>query len=176
MRAYDVDEAVAVLSRTPVVLRAMLAGLPEAWLVANEGEGTWSPFDVVGHLNDGEETDWIPRARIILEHGAARPFQPFDRLRHRTLGRDATIAERLARFERLRADNLDALRALRLQPADLEKRGMHPELGEVTLSQLLATWVAHDLDHIVQIARAMARRYRDDAGPWTAYVRVLRDA
>ena len=175
MTVYDFDEAIAVLSRTPGVLRAMLAGLPEPWTAANEGEGTWSPFDVVGHLNDGEETDWIPRARIILEHGVAQPFVPFDRLRHRTLGRDATLAQRLDRFERLRVENLDALRALHLQRDDLAKRGTHPELGEVTLGQLLATWVAHDLDHIVQIARAMARRYREDAGPWTAYIRVLQE-
>lgn len=175
MTPFRLEEAYEVLSRTPRALRAMLEGVSDAWVRADEGEGTWSPFDVVGHLCDGEETDWIPRTRIILESGATRAFEPYDRFRHLTLGRDPTLAARLDRFERLRAANLETLRDLALTPEDLERRGLHPELGEVTLAQLLAAWVAHDLDHIVQIARTMAHRYQSTVGPWTAYLRVLRD-
>ncbi len=167
------EEAVAILERTPHVLRALLEDLPEPWLHADEGDGTWSPFMVVGHLCDGEETDWIPRARIILEHGASRAFDPYDRERHRRVSHGATLRERLDRFERRRAESLVALAALRLEPADLARPGLHPELGPVTLGQLLATWVGHDLDHLVQIARVLAKRYREETGPWVAYLSVL---
>jgi hypothetical protein len=129
---------------------------------------------VVGHLCDGEETDWIPRARIILEHGEARPFDPYDRFRHQKVDHGRTLAERLDRFERLRRESLRSLAALEIDEARLARRGTHPELGTVTLGQLLATWVAHDLDHLHQISRVLARRYRDEAGPWVAYLRVLK--
>jgi hypothetical protein len=171
---FRVDEAVAMLERTPRALRAWLEGLPESWVHATEGESSWSPFAIVGHLCDGEETDWIPRARIILEHGEARPFDTFDRYRHQRVDHGATLAERLDRFQRLRTASLEALGSLGLDEAALRRRGTHPELGSVTLEQLLATWVAHDLDHLFQIARVMAKRYREDAGPWIAYLRVLR--
>jgi hypothetical protein len=166
-------EAVAVLERTPRILRAWLAGLPEAWLHATEGEGTWSPYVVVGHLCDGEETDWIPRTRIILDHGDARAFDPFDRFRHLRTDYGKTIEDRLTRFEELRGASLEALASLKLTDADLARPGKHPELGAVTLSQLLATWVGHDLDHLSQIARVLARRYRDEVGPWVAYLGVM---
>jgi DinB superfamily len=172
---FDLGEGIAVLERTPAVLRAMLHDLPEAWVIATEGGGTWSPFDIVGHLIDGELTDWIPRARIILEHGATRAFDPYDRFHHLSLAKVQTLAHRLDRFAELRAANLATLRSLHLTASDLAKRGTHPELGAVTLAQLLATWVAHDLDHLVQISRTMAKQYRDAAGPWIAYLRVLRD-
>lgn len=171
---FRLDEGRAVLERTPAVLRTLLAGLPEPWVRATEGEGTWSAFDIVGHLVDGEETDWIPRARMILERGAERTFEPFDRLAHLGRAPRETLAQRLDRFEELRRASLAALDGFALTPADLARRGRHPEFGEVTLAQLLATWVAHDLDHLVQAGRTMARRYTAAAGPWTAYLRVLR--
>lgn len=171
---FRLDEARAVLARTPAVLRALLEGLPEPWLAATEGDGRWSAFEVIGHLVDGEETDWIPRARMILEHGTGRAFEPFDRFAHQRRAAGETLAGRLDRFEALRRANLAALDALVTGPADLARRGRHPEFGEVTLGQLLATWVAHDLDHLVQVGRTMARRYTAAAGPWTAYLRVLR--
>ncbi len=170
---FRLDEATLLLRRTPAVLRELLTGLPESWLTAGEGEGTWSPFQVVGHLCDGEETDWIPRARIILEHGAARPFDPYDRFRHLSVDHGATIEARLERFARLRAGSLAALAGMKLAEADLDRTGIHPEFGPVTLRQLLSTWVAHDLDHVVQISRTLAVRQRNDAGPWTRYLRVL---
>jgi hypothetical protein len=172
--SIQLSEAVAVLERTPGILRALLGGLPDPWLRATEGEGTWSAFDVVGHLCDGEETDWIPRARIILEHGEARPFDPYDRFRHLRVDHGKTLEERLDRFERLRRESLESLAGLRIDAEALGKRGTHPELGTVTLSQLLATWVAHDLDHLHQVSRVLARRYRGEAGPWVAYLRVLK--
>ncbi|HKQ59168.1 MAG TPA: DinB family protein [Candidatus Eisenbacteria bacterium] len=172
--AFDLPEGIAILARTPAVLDTWLRALPEAWIRADEGEGTWSPFDVVGHLIDGEETDWIPRARIVLAQGAERRFTPYDRFRHlASRGRD-TLAGRLDRFAALRADNLMTLRGWNITEAQLDLTAEHPELGPVTLRQLLATWVAHDLDHLVQIARVMGRRYTEASGPWTAYLRVLR--
>ncbi|MFI5372319.1 MAG: DinB family protein [Candidatus Eisenbacteria bacterium] len=171
---FALDDAIAVLRRTPAVLDAWLRGLPDTWVRATEGPGTWSPFEVVGHLIHGEHTDWIPRTRIIIEHGEGRTFVPFDRFAQATLLRDRTLESLLDEFAATRADNLATLEGLRLTPADLARTGRHPELGTVTLAQLLATWVAHDLDHLVQVARVMARRYGDEVGPWTAYLSVLR--
>jgi len=167
------DEALAVLERTPASLRALLGGLGAEWLDANEGPETWSPRQVLGHLIVGEETDWVPRARIILEHGEARPFEPFDRLAHLSRSRGAPAPELLDDFARLRRDNLATVRAWSLTDEQLALRGRHPELGPVTLSQLLAAWVAHDLGHVTQIARVMAKRYADEVGPWSAYLSVL---
>jgi hypothetical protein len=169
---FDVAEGCAILERTPTVLRAWLAGLPEPWVRANEGAETWSAFDIVGHLIDGEETDWIPRAKLILAQGAERRFTPFDRFRH--LRDPRNLDQRLDRFAALRAENVATLRGWSLTPAQLALTGEHPELGAVTLAQLLATWVAHDLDHLMQIARVMGRRYEHAVGPWTAYLRVVR--
>lgn len=173
MERLDLNEARAVLERTPRLLEAWLGGLPEAWVRANEGPGTWSPYDVVGHLVDGERTDWIPRVRRILELGTSQPFDPFSRDLH--LGRqDETLALRLVHFASLRRANLQALDRLELGPRHLDLKGVHPAFGEVTLEQLIATWVAHDLDHVFQIARVMALRYRETTGPWIQYLRVLR--
>ena len=171
---FEVGEGIAILERTPAVLGAWLAGLPEAWTGADEGPDTWSPFDIVGHLIDGEETDWIPRARIILAQGSDRCFTPYDRFRHLRDRATATLGERLERFATLRADNVSTLRGWSLTPEQLTLTGVHPEFGEVTLTQLLATWVAHDLDHLMQIARIMGKRYGEAAGQWKAYLRVLR--
>jgi len=171
---FDVGEGIAVLERTPAVLGTWLAGLPEAWVLADEGAETWSPLDIVGHLIDGEETDWIPRARIILAQGPDRRFVPFDRFRHLQERAIATLEERLERFATLRAANVETLRGWSLTAEQLALTGEHPEFGSVTLAQLLATWVAHDLDHVMQIARIMGKRYGEAAGPWRAYLRVLR--
>ena len=171
---FDLAEGIAVLERTPSVLRTLLADLPGAWTTVNEGADTWSAFDVVGHLIDGEETDWIPRARIILARDHSRRFEPFDRTRHFALNRGRTLEQLLDRFAELRTENLGVLCGFAIGSRELELTGVHPEFGVVTLRQLLATWVAHDLGHLVQIARVMARRYRSDAGPWRAYLSVIR--
>jgi hypothetical protein len=172
---FALDETRAVLARTPAVLDAWLRGLPDAWTTANEGPETWSAFDVVGHLIHGEKTDWLPRARILLEHGEARPFDPFDRFAQQRDSAGKTLDELLDDFTARRAESLAALDALGLTEADLEKRGLHPALGPVTLAELLATWVAHDLGHLAQIARVMAKRYRDEVGPWAAYLPIVTD-
>lgn len=171
---FKLDEAVAILARTPTSLRTLLAGLSESWLRATEGEGTWSPFDVIGHLVHGERADWIPRARHILA-GEERPFEPFDRTAQFRESRGRSVDELLATFAELRRENLAALAGMRLTSADLSRTGRHPELGEVTLAQLLATWVVHDLDHVGQIARVMAKAYAGEVGPWSAYLSILRD-
>jgi hypothetical protein len=172
-RRFAVDEAAAILSRTPATLDALLRGLPDGWIAANEGGTTWSPFDVIGHLIHGEQTDWVPRARIILEHGEARAFDKFDRLAQFTASVGRTLPELLDEFAGIRKKSLDELASLHLTDADLDKRGRHPELGPVTLRQLLSTWVAHDLDHVVQISRVLARQYSDEVGPWRAYLRIV---
>jgi len=170
---FDLDEAVAVLERTPRVVRALLDGLPEPWILADEGPSTFTAWDGVAHLLQGEREDWIPRLRRILDEGERTPFEPFDREAHRRLFRGRTLPDLLDAFAAERARNLAALRALRLSSADLDRRGRHPALGIVTLRMLLATWVVHDLGHLRQMARAMAGRYRAEVGPWAAYLPVL---
>ena len=170
---FDLAEALPILERTPRVLRELLAGLPEVWTRASEGPGTWSPFDVVGHLVHGERTDWLARAEIILKEGEGRVFPPFDRFAQFEASRGRTLDELLAVFAELRAANLARLRALSLEKADLQRRGRHPELGSVTLEQHLATWVAHDLSHIGQVVRVMGRSYAEAVGPWRAYLPML---
>ena len=171
--AFELGAATEVLARTPATLRALLGGLPSGWTDATEGPETWSPFDVVGHLIHGERTDWIPRARIILAQGAARTFAPFDRFAQGEESRGKKLAELLETFEQLRVGNLATLRGWKLTPAQLELTGEHPAFGTVTLRQLLATWVAHDLGHIAQVTRVMAKQYRDEVGPWREYLPVL---
>ena len=166
-------DAVAVLERTPLALRGMLEGLPDAWLLASEGPDTFSPRDVIGHLIHGEETDWIPRMRIILEHGEAVPFTPFDRFAFRTASAGHSTSALLERFGALRRESLRALGALRLDAAALARTGTHPGLGRVTLGQLLAAWVVHDLGHVKQVARTMASQYREAVGPWREYLTIL---
>jgi DinB superfamily len=168
-----VEEAVEVLERTPATLRALLSGLSEPWLEAHEGPDTFGPRDVLGHLIHGEQTDWIPRLRLILEHGETRPFTPFDRFAFRETCRGLSLGQLLDRFASLREENLRFLRGLGLGDADLQRTGTHPALGRVTASQLLASWVVHDLGHVKQVVRTMARRYREAVGPWREYLSVL---
>jgi hypothetical protein len=172
-RTFVIEEAVAILSRTPATLDALLRGLPPGWIAAHEGGDTWSPFDVIGHLIHGERTDWVPRAKIIREHGEARTFEKFDRFAQFAASPGRTPESLLDEFAALRKENLRELQSMRLTEADLERRGRHPELGVVTLRQLLAAWTAHDLDHVVQISRALARQYSDEVGPWRAYLRII---
>jgi hypothetical protein len=175
-RSFAMDEAAAILTRTPATLDALLRGLPDGWITAHEGGTTWSPFDVIGHLIHGERTDWMERARIILNEGEARAFDKFNRLAQFSESEGRTLDSLLDEFARLRQNNLRDLAALGLTDADLDRRGRHPELGVVTLRQLLATWVAHDLDHVMQIARVLARQYSDEVGPWRAYLRIISGA
>jgi hypothetical protein len=172
-RSFSLGGSMDLLARTPPILDAWLRGLPQAWLDGNEGGETWSPYVVVGHLIHGEKTDWMPRLRRILEHGEAVPFDPYDRFAQFRDSAGKTIDELLDEFAALRAENLRRLAALGLDEAALDRAGRHPELGPVTVRQLLATWVAHDLDHVVQIARVMANQYADEVGPWRAYLRVI---
>ncbi|PYV96706.1 MAG: hypothetical protein DMG86_20020 [Acidobacteria bacterium] len=173
---FHLPDTIVLLERTPAVLNALLRGLPDTWTQRNEGGGTWCPFDVIGHLIHGEHTDWMPRARIILQDGESRAFEPFDRLGHIQESRGKSLEGLLDEFARLRQENLAALRALDLQPQDLARRGRHPALGVVTLSQLLATWAAHDLTHLHQMSRVMAHQYRMAVGPWSSYLGVLQCA
>ncbi len=172
-RPFVLEEAVAILARTPATLDGLLRRLPDRWIVAHEGGETWSAYDVVGHLIHGEKTDWIPRAKIILEHGEARPFDKFDRFAQQSASADRTLGSLLDEFAVLRDSNLRELASLQLTEGELERTGRHPELGTVTLRQLLATWVAHDLDHVMQISRVLARQYTDEVGPWRVYLRII---
>ena len=170
---HNLRDTISLLSRTPAALDALLRGLPETWTMRNEGEKTWSVFDVVGHLIHGERTDWMPRARMILQFGESKAFEPFDRWAQERESRGKSLVQLLDEFARLRSENLNELRALNLKPEDLARRGIHPALGIVTLSQLLVTWAAHDLTHLHQISRVMAHQYRDAVGPWSVYLGVL---
>jgi hypothetical protein len=172
-RAFDLKEGLAILTRTPGTLDAMLRGLPDGWIQAHEGGETWSPFDILGHLIHGERTDWVARARIIMEHGESRPFDKFNRFAQFEEFKERELGSLLDEFIVRRRESLRQLGELRIGPADLERRGTHPALGTVTLRQLLATWVAHDLDHVVQIARVIGRQYTDAVGPWRAYLRII---
>ena len=176
---FKLAEVVAILSCTPTALDALLRGLPDTWVHGSEGRSkdgndTWSAFDIVGHLIHGERTDWMPRARMILQNGEARPFDPFDRLAQFKESKGRSLEQLLDEFASLRKENLTALRALNLQPEDFARRGKHPALGVVTLSELLATWAVHDLTHLHQLSRVMAHQYRDAVGPWSAYLGVLK--
>ncbi len=166
-------ECLAVLTRTPAMLDSFLRGLPDVWTDATDGTGTWSPYVVVGHLIHGERTDWMPRLGIILQHGTARAFEPFDREAQFRESAGRPLGALLDEFAALRRENLERLRALDLQPAQLELQGRHPDLGTVTVRQLLATWTAHDLGHVLQISRTMARRYREEVGPWAQYLSAM---
>jgi hypothetical protein len=167
----ELAEAVAVLERTPAALAGIVGGLPPAWTDFRAGADEWSPYQVVGHLLHGDRTDWLSRARQILESGTARAFEPFDRegMRSETAGLD----ELLVQFARLRSANLSTLAELALGPADLDRRGLHPDLGEVTLGELVAAWAVHDLSHVAQVAETMAKRYREAIGPWREYLPVV---
>jgi len=173
---HNLDHTIALLTRTPPALNLLLRDLPDAWTLRSEGGNTWSVFDVIGHLIHGEHTDWMARTKIILQSGEARAFDPFDRLAQERESQGKSLGALLDEFSRLRSENLAALRALNLGPQDLARRGRHPALGVVTLSELLATWAAHDLTHLHQISRIMAHQYRDAVGPWGKFLGVLQCA
>ena len=170
---FDLARTIEILERTPATFRALLGGLSDAWTVPNEGADTFSAVDNLGHLVHGERADWIPRARIILAQGPDRTFAPFDRFAHREESRGKSVTALLDEFERLRMGNVATLREWRLTDEQLALQGVHPALGAVTLRQLLATWTAHDLGHLAQTARVLAKQYRDAVGPWRAYLPVM---
>jgi hypothetical protein len=170
---FDLTTGTAILARTPDTLRAMLSGLPPEWTDATEGPDTWSPYVIVGHLIHGERTDWIPRARIILEQGTERRFTPYDRFAQFRESKGKRLADLLDEFDALRRENLETLSGWHLSDAQLVLEGEHPQFGSVTLRQLLATWVVHDLGHIAQAARVMAKQYREPIGPWRAYLPIV---
>jgi DinB family protein len=170
---YNLQDTISLLGRTPAALVALVRGLPETWTMRNEGEKTWSTFDIVGHLIHGERTDWMPRAKMILQFGESKAFEPFDRWAQERESQGKSLEQLLDEFARLRSENLNELRALNLREDDLARGGRHPVLGVVTLSQLLATWATHDLTHLHQISRVMAYQYRDAVGPWSVYLGVL---
>ena len=169
----DLQQTMSLLIRTPAVLNALLRGLPEAWTMQSEGEGTWNVFGVVGHLIDGERTNWMPRAKMILQSGESHAFEPFDRLQHVRESRGKSLQQLLDEFSCLRSENLVELRGFNLRQEDLKRCGQHPAFGAVTLSELLSTWATHDLTHLHQISRIMAHQYRDAVGPWKEYLGVL---
>lgn len=171
---FNLDHTITLLDRTPATLNTLLRGLPDIWVQRNEGGDTWSAFDIVGHLIFCERTDWMVRARIILEHGEARTFEPFDRLGQVKESPGKSLEQLLDEFARVRQENLAVLRALNVQPKDLQRKGRHPSLGVVTLSELLATWAVHDLTHVHQLSRVMAHQYREAVGPWNVYLGVLK--
>jgi DinB family protein len=173
---HNLENTISLLTRTPAALSALLGDLPETWTKRNEGDNTWSAFDVVGHLIHGERADWMPRAKIVLQFGETQAFEPFDRWGHVRESEGKSLGQLLDEFARLRSENLDELRGLHLRPEDFERRGRHPALGVVTLSELLATWAAHDLTHLHQISRIMAHQYRQAVGPWSRFLGVLQCA
>lgn len=170
---YSVIEAIQILERTPQVLNTLLDGLPDDWVMNNEGPETFSPYDVLGHLIHGEKTDWVARTKIILEHGLSKPFTPWDRFAQYEESKGKTLLQLLDEFEIVRKENMQWFKNLQLTEADLDKTGMHPKLGQVTLRNLLSTWVVHDLTHIAQITRVMAKQYKDEMGTWPEFFRIL---
>ncbi len=170
---FSLTKSLEILERTPFVLRNFLEDLSEEWLYGNEGERTWTPFEVLGHLIEGENTDWMVRLRIILSDDPDKTFEPFDRFAHLNKETNPPVSVLLDEFEALRNQNLAELKALSLNHQDLEKTGIHPEFGSVTVSELLSSWVVHDLGHIAQISRVMAKQYIAEVGPWAKYMRIL---
>ena len=170
---YTLADAYTLLNRTPKVLDLLLQGLEDSWITSNEGPETWSPFDVLGHLIHGEETDWIPRAKIILSDAEDKTFIPFDRFAQLEKSKGKSMRDLLEEFSGLREANIQELHALNIQEADLRKTGMHPELGPVSLKQLLSSWVVHDLGHLAQISRVMAKQYKEEVGPWVQFMKIL---
>jgi DinB superfamily len=170
---YTSQQAIEILERTPGVLKSLLAGINDEWVMNNEGADTFSPYDVIGHLIHGEKTDWVTRAKIILEHGVSKPFTPWDRFAQYEESKNKSLQQLLNEFENVRKENMTWFKSLNLSEADLDKKGMHPKLGEVTLRNLLSTWVVHDLTHIAQITRVMAKQYKEEMGPWPEFFRNL---
>ncbi len=171
---FQLQQSLEILERTPKTLRSLLEGLSDPWLLNNKGPETFSPFDVVGHLIHGEETDWIPRAKIILEHGESRPFTPFDRFAFYEASKGKSLSALLVTFQKLREQNVEVLKGLGLTAEQLDLKGTHPELGQVSLRQLLATWATHDLGHLGQIVRVMATQYDSEVGPWKEFISILK--
>ena len=171
---FSITKSVEILENTPTVLENLLSGLSEEWIRSNEGEDTWSPYDVIGHLIHGEDTDWIVRAEIILSDKENKTFEPFDRFAQLNVSQDRSIEELLAKFRRKRSNNLQKLHLMQIDESKLSKEGIHPELGSSKLKELLATWVVHDLGHIAQISRVMAKQYQTEVGPWIQYLGVLK--
>ena len=170
---HDLEQTIALLSRTPAALDGLLRDLPETWTHRGEGEDTWTVFDVVGHLIYADRENWMPRARRILQFGEEQPFDPFDRLGHVRESQGKSLSQVLDEFARVREGCLVDLRALNLTSEQMTKRGRHPALGPVTLSELLATWAAHDMTHLHQISRILAHQYREAVGPFASYLGVL---
>ena len=170
---FDLNKSYQILERTPVVLNELLSNLHDDWVMNNEGPETFSPYDVVGHLIHGEKTDWAVRTKIILEFGLTKPFVPWDRFAQFEESKGKTLQQLMDKFEKVRKENVAWLRSLNLSETDLDKKGVHPKLGEVTLRNLLATWVVHDLTHIAQITRVMAKQYIEEMGPWPEFFRIL---
>lgn len=170
---YSTAEALQILERTPAILRTLLSGPSEEWVINNEGPETFSPFDVLGHLIHGEKTDWVPRAKIILEHGISKPFTPWDRFAQYEESKGKSVEQLLNEFDAVRKENLHWLASCQITEEDLNKKGLHPVLGEVTLRNLLSTWVVHDLTHIAQVTRVMAKQYKEEMGPWPEFFRIL---
>ncbi|MCB0523607.1 MAG: DinB family protein [Saprospiraceae bacterium] len=170
---FNLNKSIEILERTPAVLEQLLSGLSDSWLHTNEGPDTWSPFDVLGHLIHGEKTDWIPRMEIILSSNLDKHFEPFDRFAQMNSQKQRSLAELLLEFRTLREENIKVLKSKKLQESDLQRTGIHPAFGEVTLKQLLATWTVHDLNHLTQISRVMAGQYHAAVGPWQAYLKIL---
>lgn len=170
---FTIEKSIEILARTPNVLRAMLQNISDEWAFKNEGGDTWSPFDIVGHLIHGEKTDWIPRAEIILSEKQDKRFEPFDRFAQFEESKGKSLEQLLDEFKSLREKNIESLRFKKVTAENLEEKGIHSAFGEVTLSQLLSTWVVHDLNHIAQISRVMAKQYKEDVGPWIAYLKIL---
>lgn len=170
---YNLQQAIQILERTPGALDSLLRGLDSQWTHSNEGPGTWSPFDVLGHLIHGEKTDWMPRITIVLSEAKNKTFTPYDRFAQEKTSIGKTMDQLLDEFANRRGDNLEALRSLHLTSEDFQKTGIHPELGKVTLQELLSSWVVHDLGHLVQVSRVMAKQYKENCGPWPHYLTVL---
>ncbi|HEY6504701.1 MAG TPA: DinB family protein [Chitinophagaceae bacterium] len=170
---FDLNRSYEILERTPSVLRSILAGLDDEWVMNNEGPETFSPYDVVGHLIHGEKTDWPGRAKMILEYGTSKTFVPYDRFAMFEESKGKTIDQLLDELEVLRGKNVQWLKSLKLTENELDKKGIHPKFGEVTLRQLLSTWVIHDLTHLAQVTRVMAKQYKEEMGPWVEFFRIM---
>ncbi len=175
MNNFNLKDATEILERTPAVLTSLLSSLSDGWIYNNEGDESWSPYAIVGHLIHGEKNDWILRAKTILEYGEDKPFEPFDRFAQFKDSEGKTLNDLLEEFAKLRNENIDMLNKLNLDENDFNKKGIHPELGSVTLKQLLSTWVVHDLSHIRQISRVMAKQYKNEIGPWETYLPVMNE-
>ncbi|KAA3611990.1 MAG: DinB family protein [Calditrichaeota bacterium] len=173
MQNFSLKKSIEILEKTPSVLENLLTNLSDNWINQNEGENTWSPFDIVGHLLHGEKTDWITRTERIIKYGTEKAFDPFDRFAQLETSKGKTIKQLLNEFARLRKENLAVLSEMNIQEKDLEKKGIHPNFGEVTLKELLATWVVHDLGHISQVVRVMAKQYKEEIGPWKAFLPIV---